>query len=87
MSALLPEGISSLADAPFNLVDAVTMGLGYLSFEEHAPEDRPPKRIWQQPEKLEAHWNAVRKRWKEGASGEIEDPVENAAAAGLIVGD
>lgn len=85
---LLPPGVTSLADAPFNLFNAITMGLGYLGFEEHATEDRPPKRIWQDPPKLAAHWKAVRKRWKEGASagGEIEDPVENAAAAGLIIG-
>lgn len=87
MSALLPEGITLLSDAPYNLVDAITMGLGFLGFEENAPEDRPPKRIWQDPERLKAHWAAVRKRWKEGADGkEIDDPVENAAAEGLIVG-
>jgi hypothetical protein len=88
VSALLPEGVSSLADAPYTLVDAITMGLGFLGFEEHAPEDRPPKRIWQDPERLKAHWAAVRKRWKAGGGGEqeIEDPVDNAAAAGLIVG-
>lgn len=88
MSALLPEGITSLSDAPFNLVDAITAGLGFLSFEELAMEDRPPKRIWQNPERLNAHWKAMRKRWKEGAggTGEIEDPIENAAAEGLIVG-
>jgi hypothetical protein len=84
VSALLPEGITSLSDAPFNLVNAITMGLSFLGFEEVALEDRPPKRIWLEPEKLSAHWKAVKKRWKEGGEGEIEDPVENAAAAGLI---
>lgn len=88
MSALLPEGVTSVADAPYNLVNSITMGLGYLGFEEHSLEDRPPKRIWEDPEKLKAHWAAVRKRWKNEGGGEeaIEDPIDNAAAAGLIVG-
>lgn len=86
MSALLPEGITSLSDAPYNLVDAITMGLAFLTFEQHDPKDRPRKRIWQDPERMKAHWDAVKRRHKEGRSDEVEDPIENAAAEGLIVG-
>jgi hypothetical protein len=84
VSALLPDGIS-LADAPFNLANAIRMALVFLSFEEHELKDRPPKSIWLDNDALEAHWAAVRRRWKAG-DADLSDATENAAAMGLIVG-
>lgn len=66
----------------------------FLSFDEMEERDRPPKRIWLDGDKLREHMDMVKRRRKEEAErggrdsslDEIEDPVENAAAKGLIVG-
>ena len=91
VSAVLPDGIDSLADAPYNLLTAIGLALIFLSFEEHAPEDRPPKSIWLDKDEMDAHWGSVRRRWREKGSSRdydepIEDPVENLAAKQLITG-
>lgn len=58
-----------------------------LSWEELPEEERPPKRIWLDDERLNAFFQEVRRRRKQEASGErapIEDPVQNEAARLLI---
>lgn len=69
------------------------MALQFLSWEENLDEDEmPPRSIWFNGRQLEEHFRAVKKRRKEkyggdgDGPGEIEDPVQNAAAKGLIVG-
>lgn len=59
MSALLPEGVDSLADCPHTLFDAIRVALRILSYHEWPPEDRPPKRIWMDGPRLEEHWARV----------------------------
>lgn len=87
---LFPKGIDDIRDLPHTCFNAIRLGLTFLGFEELPEEDIPPRRIWMDGEKLEEHFNAVRARRKAQAEGkdtpEIEDPVENEAAAGLIVG-
>jgi hypothetical protein len=52
-----------------------------LSFYELPSEDRPPKRIWNDGERLDWWWAEVKKRHDarmRGEEREIEDPVDNA---------
>lgn len=90
VSELYPEGITELADMPHTLFTAIRMGLNFLSFEELPSEEQPPKKIWLDGEKLEEWFAAVKKNREDMYSGkgdkQIEDPVDNAAANGLIVG-
>lgn len=73
-------------------VNAVKMALVYLSFDELPKEERPPREIWDQGDKLDDWFKAVEKRreekyGKDGDSpGEIEDPVQNQASDLLISG-
>lgn len=94
VSTLFPEGITSVADLPYNLFDAIRLALIFLSFEEMPKDERPPKRIWLDGEKLDEHMKWVEKQReakhkvdRDGSSQEIEDPVQNEAASSLIVGD
>lgn len=94
MSALLPEGCRSLAECPWNLVDAILTGLSLAGFDELDEKDRPPKRIWLDGPKLKEHWSSVRRAKEEemGVNGrrpiDSDGPVlENEAAKDLIVGD
>ena len=78
-----------MADTPYFWTDAVSSALLHLSWEELPAEDRPPKRMWDQPERLSAWFDEVKRRRDEkkpDGPGEIEDPVENPAARSLIVG-
>lgn len=83
MSVLFPEGITHLADLPHTLTDGIMLGLQFLSFGELPKDEKPPRAIWFDGEKLKAHFEAVEKRrdekygGKDGDSKEIEDPVEN----------
>lgn len=92
VSELLPKGIDHLADCPYNIHDAITKALLFLSFnEELDQEERPPKRIWLDPPRLKEWFDAVKKQRekKYGVDGkkEIEGPsVENKAAKNLISG-
>jgi hypothetical protein len=89
---LLPEGITNLADCPYNIHDAITKALLFLSFSEELEEkERPPKRIWLDPPRLKKWFEEVKlkreEKWGVDGKKEIEDPVENPAAKHLIVGD
>lgn len=90
MSSLFPPGITHAADLPFHVHDAIAKGLAFAGFDELPLDERPPKKIWLDPPKLEEWFDAVQKRRDEKYGGdgkqEIEDPVDNAAAKGLISG-
>lgn len=85
---LIPDGVDGLIDLPYPLFDAIRQALFFLSFDELDGDDRPPRRIWARPDLLMEWWDDVRARQKRRANGEdeIEDPVDNDAAAGLIHG-
>lgn len=77
------------------MFDAIRLGHIFLSFDELPKDERPPKRIWLDGDSLREWFADVeRKReakWSGGSSKggwdkSIEDPVENEAAKGLIVG-
>lgn len=90
MSRLFPPGITHLADLPHTLHDAISKGLAFVSFDELPSDERPPRKIWLDSERLDEWFKAVEKRRKEKYGGDgdkdIEDPVENEAARSLIVG-
>lgn len=93
MSVLFPEGVRSLADMPYQLHDAISVGLQFLRFTEMESEESPPRKIWLDSDQLTSHFKAVEKRREEkyntdssGTSKEIEDPVTNDAAR-LLLGD
>lgn len=95
LDALLPTGVQGLRDCPYTVFDAIRLGGIFLSFDELPEDERPDKRIWLDGEQLTAWFSDVKRRREEqyggGGSGKgwdksIDDPVENEAAKGLIVG-
>lgn len=91
VAELLPDGIDDLRDCPHVLFTAIKSALVVLSFDELAEDERPPKRIWNDGEKLTDWFAEVKRRRKtefgaDKGPGPIEDPVENEAARGLLVG-
>jgi hypothetical protein len=89
VSQLLPEG-TTLKDAPHSLFDAIRQALIFLGFQDLPNEERPDRKIWHNADALKEHFEAVKKRWEEkmdpDGKGEVEDPVDNAAAKGLLIG-
>lgn len=76
------------------MFEAIHVGHIFLSFDELPEDERPDKRIWLDGDALR-EWFAEVKRRREAKYGgkdsggwdkSIEDPVENEAARGLIVG-
>lgn len=91
VSSLFPPGVTHLADVPYHLHDAISKGMAFVGFDELPSEERPPKHIWLDEEKLRKWFDAVEKRREEKFSGNsdrqpIEDPVENEAASSLVSG-
>lgn len=82
---LFPPGVTDLRDIPHTLFDAIRAGLLYLDLQDLPPDDRPPRRIWGDTEKLMS--------WLEGHDESpteqvyIEGPVERNAAAAMLISD
>lgn len=86
---LYPPGIDDLRELPYPWFNAIRQALHFLSFEELEPKYRPKKSIWLEPDLLKEHFEWVEAARKEeyGNSEEtIEDPVQNGAAADLLIG-
>lgn len=90
VSELYPPGITDLRELPSHWFDAIRQAIVFLGFEELEKEERPPKSIWLDKDKLSAHFGRVEELRKEkydvDGGGEIEEPVENDAARALIAG-
>jgi hypothetical protein len=89
VSALLPEGVRSLADAPYPVHDAIVAALHFLKYEELPKDEQPPKRIWFDGEAMQQWVANVERRRKEKYSGKDEPSgptEENDAADDLLVG-
>lgn len=91
VAELYPPGITDIRDLPAVWFDAIRRALTFISFQENLePDEQPPRSIWLDPERLEAHFNWVDQRRKEKfdvkGGGEIENPVQNEAAKALVVG-
>lgn len=70
ISSIFPPGIQRLTDLPFTHHNAILAALGFLSFDELRKEERPPKSIWLDSEKMELHWEQVKNNREARANGE-----------------
>jgi hypothetical protein len=95
VSELFPPGVANVRDLPWRLFDAIRMALVFIGFEELEKEERPPKKIWLDDEKLEAWFQQVEKNRerKYGGKGKGDsdetlegESVQNRAAESLIRG-
>jgi hypothetical protein len=59
VSQLLPDEIGHLGDAPYTLHRAIVDGLRALSYEEFPIDERPPRRIWSDGDRLRDWWAQV----------------------------
>lgn len=82
---LFPKWVDDLRDLPYKLFEAIRDGMTFLSFEELLEHERPPKRLYDQPEKLNAWFKEIRRRQRQDRDhAPIDDPVQNEAAKDLI---
>jgi hypothetical protein len=65
VSALLPDGVANLADCPHTLYEAIITGLRILGYEEFPLDERPPKEIWVDGEKLVQWWEQTNRKRRE----------------------
>jgi hypothetical protein len=90
VAQLLPDGIADVRDCPHTLFSAIRAALMVIGFDELDEDERPPRRIWLDNDRLADWFKEVRRRRKEKYSakepGPIDDPVENDAARSLLVG-
>lgn len=89
MRELFPAGVTDLRELPYPWFDAIRRAIQFLSFDELDKEERPPKSIWLDADRLKEHFEWVELRRKEKYSGKdqtIEDPVSNDAAKAMVVG-
>lgn len=92
MSLLLPDGISHLADLPYQLFHALRLALGFLSFDELPKDERPPRSIWLVGDEMRQWFKAVERqrdrkyglKSEDGVSDDIEGPVEQNDTARLL---
>lgn len=78
MSQLLPEGIDHLGECPHTLHGAILGALRILQYEEFPIEERPPRRIWLDADRLKVWWEDVEAERKArydstSSSEDIED--------------
>lgn len=59
MSLLLPDGIDHLGECPHTLHEAILTALRILQYEEFPKDERPPRNIWMDSEKLAEWWKEV----------------------------
>lgn len=92
MSELFPAGIDNITDLPHGLWRAIRKALQVLAWHENAMDEKdiPPRAIWHDEDELGEFFKRRKQQRKRETDpdgpGEIDDPVENAAASGLIVG-
>lgn len=89
VSELFPRWCTDLRDLPYPLFEAITSACVVLSWDELLEHERPPERMWDSGDQLKEWFEQVKRNREAEAKGEkraIEDPVENDAAKGLLVG-
>ena len=65
MSLLLPDGIERISECPFTLHNAILTALRILNYEEFPKDERPPKRIWLDADRLGEWWDEVDRKREE----------------------
>lgn len=88
ISSLFPEGVTRLADLPFTIFNLIANSLFFVSFDEMPKEDRPPKSIWLDSDRMEQHWAALdaKRRDKEQGRADTSKMPRNALIDQLVVG-
>lgn len=88
VSSLLPPGVKALSDAPWLFVQAVRRALQYLSFSELLDEEQPPKKIWEDDDKLKEWFDTVKRNRKSKAEGkgDYQGMPENEALRDIFQG-
>lgn len=88
MSSLFPPGIEKLYDLPFTIHQAILAALSYLSFNELPKDERPPKWMWTDGEKLDAWFKEVERlrEAKYGGGGDQSSMEKSDLRHKLIVG-
>ncbi len=88
VSSLFPPGIERLIDLPFTIQNAILAALGFLSFDELPEEERPPKSIWLDGEKMKAWWAEIKRlrKAKMEGHGDQASMSKNALTSKLLVG-
>lgn len=88
ISSLFPEGVTKLAELPFTIFNLIANSLYFVSFDELPKEERPPKSIWLDGGRMEAHWDAVeaKRRDKDQGRGDTSQMPKNSLIDQLVVG-
>lgn len=70
ISSLFPKGITRLWDLPYTIFNAVGLALYYLSFSELPEHEQPPRKIWEDPKRLEAWFREVKANRESESKGD-----------------
>jgi hypothetical protein len=86
ISSLFPPGITRLWDLPHTLHSAIRLALIFLRFEELPKEERPPKRMWLDADKMTLWWAEVKRNRdsKSKGNGSVMDMPQNALMAEIF---
>lgn len=89
LSSLFPPGIERLYDLPFTIHNAILAALNFLSFNELPKEERPPRWMWQDGEKLDEWFKEVERlrEAKYGGGGDQSRMESSNLRSKLIVGE
>lgn len=89
ISSLFPEGVTRLCDLPHTIHTAIRMALHFLKFEEMPEEeDRPPKHIWLDADRMDQWWKEVKAAHESRNKGEpaLRDMDKNKAMEDIFPG-
>lgn len=89
LSSLFPPGIERLYDLPFTIHSAILAALNYISFGELPKEERPPKWMWTDGEKMDEWFREVERlrEAKYGGGGDQGSMEKSNLRDRLIVGE
>lgn len=85
MTALLPLGVTHMADMPAPLHDAITAGLQFVSFDELPNDERPPKKIWWDKDSMRTWWSMVERKRDEKYGGSDKPPAGSSEGRNALV--
>lgn len=72
---------------PYSIHQAITAALAFLSYDELAENERPPKKIWLDETRMKSWWDEVKRMREQAAKGEDESEMEQGSLAdSLVVG-
>ncbi len=72
MSLLLPAGVTSFYDLPYNIFNAIRTAFGFLGFDELPKDETPDRAIWLEPKEMRKHWRKVERIRKAKYGGKAD---------------